>query len=109
MAKAKKKAADLVVGEKISIRGREATVTEVKVVEVPITRTTKTVVYTYSYSDEDGESVNRERHVNGSDKVEVIPPSGWTRFWRIISGQFNTDTPKNDNPKGGTVITSSTK
>lgn len=101
----KKKVHEITKGEIIKVKKKEAKVVSIEIKEMPITRIVRTAVVSYSYKDDEDNDVSvfREIHLNGDEKIEVIPPSAWERLsksklWKILSGQWHA-APKAVNTK----------
>jgi|CXWL01.1.fsa_nt_gi hypothetical protein len=61
-------------------KGKRAKVLTVEVKDVPIPRSVKTTVISYKLDDEEDEGAIFDRHLAGSARVEVEPPSLWQVF-----------------------------
>ena len=100
--KTKVKALDLKPGMKIKVGKKIATVVENKVIEVPLTRLVKTAVLAYRFeAEEDGDddTVNRDRHMNANEKVEVLPEKfSWGSVTSFLSKNWKTPKKKDEKP-----------
>lgn len=90
----KLKAKNVAIGSKVKIGKSEVEVTDVKIIDVPVTRIVKTVVLEYRKKDDDEDASVFYKHLSGDDKVEVLKTK-WERIKEII---WTPSTPKKGSP-----------